>query len=334
MAYSEEILARAEARLKGAQEAHQSQRGTLRREIYKKIPRTGEIARLLRMPAPKILAASLRKGLDGQEALAALRRENLALQDEQAALLAQGGYPPDALDLLPYCPVCNDRGWRGSTMCGCLKALCQEEQIKSLSSLLTLGEQSFETFRLDYYGRELGPDMKRTPREHMEVIQTICRNYAAHFGAMARKSLFLTGHPGLGKTFLSACMARVVSERGYSVVYDTAANIFSRFETRKFARDAEEIRQAEADARRYLTCDLLILDDLGSEFTTPFIQAALYEVINTRLVEGKHTVISSNLDMNAIRQRYTPQVASRLEGEYQILPFVGQDIRLLKKQRG
>jgi DNA replication protein DnaC len=151
---------------------------------------------------------------------------------------------------------------------------------------------------------------------------------------MARKNLFLTGNPGLGKTFLSACMARVVSERGYSVVYDTAANIFSRFETRKFARDAEEIRQAEADARRYLTCDLLILDDLGSEFTTPFIQAALYEVINTRLVEGKHTVISSNLDMNAIRQRYTPQVASRLEGEYQILPFVGQDIRLLKKQRG
>ena len=334
MAYSEEIISRAEARLKRAQETHQTQRDTLRREIYKKIPRTGEIDRLLRMTAPKILAASLRQGLNQQEALAALRRENLALQDEQAALLAQGGYPPDALDLVPYCPICNDRGWRGSQMCGCLKILCQEEQIKSLSSLLNLGEQSFETFRLDYYGRELGPDMKRTPREHMEAILTICRNYAEHFGTMARKNLFLTGNPGLGKTFLSACMARVVSERGYSVVYDTAANIFSRFETRKFARDAEEIRQAEADARRYLTCDLLILDDLGSEFTTPFVQAALYEVINTRLVEGKHTVISSNLDMNGVRQRYTPQVASRLEGEYQILPFVGQDIRLLKKQRG
>ena len=334
MAYSEEIISRAEARLKRAQEAHQTQRDTLRREIYQKIPRTGEIDRLLRMTAPKILAASLRKGLNQQEALAALRRENLALQDEQAALLAQGGYPPDALDLLPYCPVCNDRGWRGSTMCGCLKALCQQEQIKSLSSLLNLGEQSFENFRLDYYDRTYWQEYNRSPRENMEMVLTNCRSYADFFGTYPHKNLFLFGTPGLGKTFLSACIARVVSEKGHSVVYDTAANIFSRFETRKFARDAEESRQAEADARRYLTCDLLILDDLGSEFVSPFVQAALYEIINTRLVEGKHTVISSNMNMNAIRQRYTPQVASRLEGEYLPLPFFGQDIRLLKKQRG
>ena len=334
MAYSEEIISRAEARLKRAQEAHQTQRDTLRREIYQKIPRTGEIDRLLRMTAPKILAASLRKGLNQQEALAALRRENLALQDEQAALLAQGGYAPDALDLLPYCPLCNDRGWRGSTMCGCLKALCQQEQIKSLSSLLNLGEQSFENFRLDYYDRTYWQEYNRSPRENMEMVLTNCRSYADFFGTYPHKNLFLFGTPGLGKTFLSACIARVVSEKGHSVVYDTAANIFSRFETRKFARDAEESRQAEADARRYLTCDLLILDDLGSEFVSPFVQAALYEIINTRLVEGKHTVISSNMNMNAIRQRYTPQVASRLEGEYLPLPFFGQDIRLLKKQRG
>ena len=126
----------------------------------------------------------------------------------------------------------------------------------------------------------------------------------------------------------------MVSEKGYSVVYDTASNIFSRFETKKFAKDGEEARQADQDTRRYLRCDLLILDDLGSEFTTPFVQAALYELINTRLVEGKHTVISSNLNLGAIRQRYTPQVASRLEGEYLSLPFFGQDIRQLKKQRG
>ena len=117
------------------------------------------------------------------------------------------------------------------------------------------------------------------------------------------------------------------------MVYDTAANVFSRFEKRKFARFGEDARQAEADTRRYLTCDLLILDDLGSEFTSPFIQAALYEVVNTRLVEDKHTVISSNLSLDAIRQRYSPQVASRLEGEYLPLGFFGKDIRLLKKQR-
>lgn len=334
MAYSEEIIARSEARLKQAQKAHRDQQALLRQEIYQNLPRAREVDRLLRQTAPRILAASLRKGLGQEDALAALRRENLALQDEQAALLAGAGYAPDALDDTPLCPVCNDRGWKGSAMCGCLKSLCRQEQIKSLSSLLNLGEQSFETFRLDYYDRSVWPDFKRSPREHMEMVLTICRNYADLFGTYSHKNLLLSGSPGLGKTFLSACIARVVSEKGYSVVYDTAANIFSRFETRKFARDGEEARQAEHDARRYLTCDLLILDDLGSEFATPFVQSALYELINTRLVEGKRTVISSNLNLAGIRQRYTPQVASRLEGEYFVLSFFGQDIRLLKKQRG
>ena len=219
-------------------------------------------------------------------------------------------------------------------MCQCLKDLCRQEQIKSLSSLLDLGGQSFETFRLDYYDRMVWQEFRRSPRENMEFVLSACRSYAEFFGTSSPKNLFLNGTPGLGKTFLSACIARVVSEKGYSVVYDTASNIFSRFETKKFAKDGEEARQADQDTRRYLRCDLLILDDLGSEFTTPFVQAALYELINTRLVEGKHTVISSNLNLGAIRQRYTPQVASRLEGEYLSLPFFGQDIRQLKKQRG
>ncbi len=334
MAYSEEILARAEARLKQAQQAHREQQLAQRRAIVQKLPRAGEIDRLLRQTAPRILAASLRKGLDQQAALAALRKENLALQDEQAALLAKAGYPPDAMEDTPFCPLCSDRGWQGPRMCQCLQTLCQQEQIKTLSSLLNLGEQSFESFRLDYYDRTVWPDYRRSPRESMELVLSTCWNYAHHFGSYAYKNLFLSGSPGLGKTFLSACIARVVSEKGYSVVYDTAANIFSRFETRKFARDGEEARQAEADTRRYLRCDLLILDDLGSEFTTPFVQSALYELINTRLVEGRQTVISSNLNLAAIRQRYSPQVASRLEGEYQLLLFFGQDIRQLKKQRG
>ena len=334
MAYSEEIIARGEQRLQERQALRRREKADLRREIAQKLPRAVEIDRLLAQTAPRILAASLRRGLGQQETLAALRRENLALQDEQAALLAQGGYEPDALDDTPFCPLCQDRGWKGSVMCGCLKDLRREEQIKSLSSLLDLGGQSFETFRLDYYDREIWPDYRRSPRENMELVLTYCRNYAEFFEEYSHKNLFLYGAPGLGKTFLSACIARAVSEKGYSVIYDTAANIFGRFEARKFARNEEDARLAETDARRYLTCDLLILDDLGSEFTSPFIQAALYEIINTRLIEGKRTVLSSNLTLAGIRQRYTPQVASRLEGEYLALPFFGKDIRFLKKQRG
>ena len=124
-----------------------------------------------------------------------------------------------------------------------------------------------------------------------------------------------------------------VSENGFSVVYDTAISLFAAFESRKFSRDMEEGRQARDETRRYLHCDLLILDDLGSELTTQFTQSALYELINGRLVGGKRTVISSNLSMEEAAVRYSPQIASRLEGEYHMLRFFGEDIRLQKKQR-
>ena len=200
-----------------------------------------------------------------------------------------------------------------------------------LSKLLDLGEQSFDAFRLDYYSQTPWPGRGTSPRENMEFVHEVCLSYARKFGKFPIKNLFLSGAPGLGKTFLSACIARTVSERGHSVVYDTAGNVFAQFEARKFQRDSADGREAKDETRRYLNCDLLILDDLGSELTTQFTQSALYELVNTRLVGGRHTVISSNLSMEEAARRYAPQIASRLEGEYHILHFFGDDIRLLKK---
>ena len=218
-------------------------------------------------------------------------------------------------------------------MCTCLKKLCGEEQIKELSKLLDLGEQSFETFSMDYYSPLPWPGEALSPRENMEFIFDLCSNYARKFGPFKLRNLFLSGAPGLGKTFLSACIARTVSENGFSVVYDTAVNVFARFEEQKFARDRLDAEEAKDETKRYLGCDLLILDDLGSELTTPFVQSALYTLINARLMAGKQTVISSNLTMTQVRQRYTPQISSRLEGEYRVLPFYGEDIRLQRKQQ-
>ena len=194
-------------------------------------------------------------------------------------------------------------------MCACLKALCTEEQIRELSKLLDLGEQSFDSFSLDYYSPLPWPGESLSPRENMEFIFDVCSSYARKFGRFYFRNLFLTGAPGLGKTFLSACIARTVSESGFSVVYDTAVNIFTRFEEQKFARDRLEAGEAKDETRRYLGCDLLILDDLGSELSTPFVQSALYTLINTRLTADKRTVISPNLTMDQVRARYTPQIA-------------------------
>ncbi len=324
MSYDAAVLRRAAARLEEQRRLHRRALEERRAEVELRVPRVAEIDARLRRTLLDVARATFQGG-DPTPSINALRDENLALQAERERLLAAAGYPPDVLEDKPACPKCGDKGWVGSQMCDCLKVLCAQEQIKELSKLLDLGEQSFQTFRLDVYSTEPWPKMGRSPRENMSLVLDICRNYAGKFGKYYFDNLYLYGDPGLGKTFLSACIARVVSENGFSVVYDTAGNVFAAFESQKFSRDGEDARE---EINRYLNCDLLILDDLGSEMTTALVQATLYTLINSRLTAGRRTVISSNLNPDQVRARYTPQIASRLEGEFRALPFFGADIRL------
>lgn len=333
MSYDPNVLRRATQRLEEDRRVRRDRTERLRAQAYAQQPRLLQLDRQLQGTMSRLVAAALRRGEDPAQAVRALREENLDLQRERAVLLGALGLPEDALDDKPACPLCSDTGWRGAKMCTCLKKLCAQEQIAELSKLLDLGEQSFDTFRIDYYSQTPWPGRGASPRENMELVYEVCLNYAQKFGRFYFKNLFLSGPPGLGKTFLSACIARAVSEEGFSVVYDTAGNIFAQFETRKFQRDSDDGREARDETRRYLNCDLLILDDLGSELTTQFTQSALYELLNSRLVAGRHTVISSNLSIEEAARRYSPQIASRLEGEYHVLHFFGDDIRLLKKNR-
>ena len=329
MAYTSQVINQATAELDRRRAAHQTRQRILRAEIYDRIAQVQEIDTALKKGMLALAAAAFNFGTDPTETVAAIRAENMALQQRRREVLLQHGYDPYCLDDKPMCPKCDDRGWVGAAMCSCLQELCARQQIENLSSLLELGDQSFETFSLDWYSPELDESIGMAPRELMSIAERICRNYAEKFGKYATHNLFLHGAPGLGKTFLSACIARVVSEAGFSVVYDTAVNIFNQFEAAKFTRNED----AEAAVRRYLSCDLLILDDLGSELTSPMSQSALYTLINTRLMEDKHTVISSNLSPEQIRARYLPMIASRLIGEYYELMFVGEDIREQRKKK-
>lgn len=333
MGYEASVLYRATRRLEEARRQREESLARRKAQIYAQLPRVREIDKELKGTVYQIIASSLREGRDPAPSIQVIKDHNLSLQAERTQLLLQNGWGADALDEQPACPRCNDTGWVGAQMCTCLKKLCGEEQIKELSKLLDLGEQSFETFSMDYYSPLPWPGEAVSPRENMEFIFDLCSNYARKFGRFKLRNLFLSGAPGLGKTFLSACIARTVSENGFSVVYDTAVNVFARFEEQKFARDKLDADEARDETRRYLGCDLLILDDLGSELTTPFVQSALYTLINSRLMANKQTVISSNLTMTQVRQRYTPQISSRLEGEYRVLPFYGEDIRLQRKQQ-
>ena len=329
MALDGKILRRALDRYEEEQRRRAEAVRRLREEIYEKDPRVAELDGLLRSSVAEAAAAALEGGRDLEAAVAAIQEKNLAAQEERAGRIAALGYPAGCIDEEPVCPRCRDRGWVGAEPCECLLKLYREEQRKELSRLLDLQGESFDKFRLRYYEDVPDPATGISPRRQMGMILNICRRYAENFGP-GSGSLFLTGAPGLGKTFLSACIAAAVSEKGYSVVYDTAVNVVSRFEEARFGRRGEP-EEAEADVRRCLRCDLLFLDDLGAEMVNSLSVSAVYELLNTRLREGRSTVVSSNLSAEEVGKRYSPQIASRLSGNFEELKFVGRDIRLLKK---
>ena len=321
MAYSEAVLHRARERLLQEKNLYEAETAARRAQVLQAYPRLREIDQALRQSVAGAVAAAFRKGEDTTAAIAALKEKNLALQREREWILASAELDESVLDPPPFCPHCGGSGYVGSSMCECLRELCRQEQKKELSSLLG-GKESFDGFRLDLYSTEPDPNLGVSPRQLMERTFRRCRRYAREFGAGA-PSLLFTGGPGLGKTFLSACLARAVADNGFSVVYDTAGKLFSDFEAVKFGGNQQDL------TRKYLQCDLLIIDDLGTEMTTQFTQSVLYRVLNDRLLENRPVIVSTNLSDQALRQRYSAPIASRLLGAFEVCLFLGQDIRQL-----
>lgn len=323
MAYSAEVIRRARERLAQAREDRESENRQHLAQAYEKCPRIRQIDLQLRRTMAQAAQAAFRKGSDGRAEMDAIRQENLALQQERARLVGQY-FEEGYLDDSPICTVCGGSGYVGSNMCECLRELCRQEQKKELT-FLSAGKDRFEQFSLDYYPDRLDPVMKVNVRSLMERNLQMCRRYAATFSEKSPNLLF-SGDTGLGKTFLSACIARVVADRGYSVVYESASHLFGKLERAKFYND----EQARQDSQRYTDCDLLIVDDLGTEMPSQFTTSALYTLINDRILYGRPMILSTNLNTEDFSRRYSSQVASRLNGNFQRVPFLGEDIRAKK----
>ncbi len=325
MAYSAEVVKRARARLAQAKEDRESENRQHLAEAYRQVPRIREIDGELRRTMAQAAMAAFQQGSDGRELMEKVRLQNLELQQERA-ILARENFEEGFLDESPICDNCGGSGYVGTSMCECLRELCRQEQKKELT-LLTGGKESFSQFRLDYYPDRIDPKYGASPRTIMERNFQNCRRYALTFAPSAGNLLFVGG-TGLGKTFLSACIARAVADRGYSVVYETASHLFSKLEQAKFSPNEDNRREAE----KFTACDLLIVDDLGTEMPGQFVTAALYSLLNDRILAGKPMVISTNLNVDEMSRRYSPQIASRLHGGFQRLTFVGEDIRVLKNR--
>ena len=325
MAYSSEVVRAARARL--AQE--KADRASRYREnlqiAYEKLPRLQEIDRLMRATMAAAAQAAFVRSGDGAALMEQAKNQSLGLQAEKDQLIAEN-FPQGFLEEGPVCRKCGGEGYIGTQMCDCLKELCCQEQRKQVS-LLSANRETFEDFNLNYYPDRVDPKYGASPRVIMKHNFDICRKYAADF-SMASGNLLFVGGTGLGKTFLSACIAAEAADKGYSVAYETASHLFAKLERNRFSPD-EESREA---VRKLESSDLLIVDDLGTELPGSFVTAALYTLVNDRLLAGKPMVISTNLLIDEIARRYNPQIASRLQGSFTRLTFVGEDIRVLKNR--
>ena len=323
MGYSTEVLSRATARLAAAKEDHISRNTARQAQVYRQVPRIQAIDKQMQRNMLQAAYCTFTEG--GQEAVEEAKAKNKVLQAERDALMAQH-FSSDYLSNKPFCGCCGGSGYIGTTMCKCLKELCIEEQRKELGAIFTGGE-CFENFRLDYYSDAVLPGVGKSPRQVMERTLSACREYARSFCADSG-NLMLSGGTGLGKTHMILAIGRAVGEMGYSVCYETAVSLFSKLEQAKF-NPCEETRRA---AERLEKCDLLIVDDLGTEMPGQFTTAALYGLLNTRLMARSPMVITTNLNVDEAGKRYSPQIASRLYGEFVRLTFVGSDIRILRNR--
>lgn len=326
MPYDGKLLARARAKLEERRAANLAEQRRRRRMVYHELPELERIDADMRRQMAELVRLTVSRRPDIRQRLDALREDSLLLQRRRAELLQAAGYSADFLDEIYSCPRCRDTGVYEGGVCSCLSRLYNAELTAELGALMH-GDECFERFDLSLYPAEADASGV-SAREAMALVYNSCRRFAENFSPSS-PNLLLQGGTGLGKTYLSACIARVVSAAGCSVCYDSASAALDCFESAKFQRDTAEGEAAALRVRRMQDCDLMILDDLGTEMLTPMSQSALYTLINTRLVNGKKMIISTNLTNDELSRRYSAQISSRILGEFIRLPFFGRDIRRL-----
>ncbi|MBQ8388521.1 MAG: ATP-binding protein [Clostridia bacterium] len=321
MGYNRENYARIremyETKYKIAQDAADARRA----ETQARIPGLEEIDRQLSSVGMRIMAEALGAGENCADKIAQIRSDTERLRAQKEQMLVAAGYPADYTDVKYECEKCSDSGFVDGYMCECMKRELVMAGYESSGIANLLRTQSFDTFSLDYY--------KNNPEAHrlMSMNLDYLKRYADGFRGRGSENLLLMGGTGLGKTHLSSSVAKRVIERGYDVYYVSAINMLSNFEYQRFGSSmSAEVESTD----RCFDCDLLIIDDLGTEITNQFSISVIYNLINTRLNTGKPTVVSTNLTQSELRQRYSDRITSRIFGEYRPIVFKGVDVRAQK----
>ncbi len=321
MKYSIDLLKQAGEIVNGRRKAAISIFEENKKIAYDKIPELSEIDSELSLSGSLISREVLSHKGDFTAALSKIKERNNALIERKKDLLSQNGFSKDFLDINYICKKCNDSGFVDAMPCECLiEVISSLEKEKEICS----GEPNpFDTFDLKYYPETLG----NIPcHSIMQSIFENCKQYSEEF-SRSSPNLLLFGGTGIGKTHISLAIAKTVQQKGFNVVYMSAPDLFTTLEKQRFNQE-----KTEQSIENILSYDLLVIDDLGAEFTTSFTVSALYNIVNTRILEEKPTIITANLTPSEISQRYSDRIASRLLGCYEHLRFCGNDIRILKKK--
>ena len=299
-----------------------------RHEVYQNLPRIRTIENQLKSISIKLARQILTKGSDAR-ALDRLRRECEALSCEKKQLLAESRFGAGFLETAYQCPACNDTGFVGSARCICLKQRLIQKyyDYSNLSGILE--QENFSTFDLRCYSTGVIASEDMSPRARMKAILKICREFAENFNNRENcQNLLFYGEPGLGKTFLCNCIAKEVLDKGATVLYSTAPKLFKALEAFRFNRqEAGDPETIEA----LTEVDLLIIDDLGTEISTMVTVSELFNILNSRLLENRSIIISTNLSPADFTNQYSERIVSRFFGNFKMLKFIGDDIRVKKK---
>ena len=291
--------------------------------IKRELPKAAEIFEELSKLRLELVKVVFTHGLNSDD-IEKIKQKQQSLSADLTKLLMDNGYPANFLEVVYTCHACSDTGDYGGKPCECFIKLVNHFNFEELCGVSQIKKCSFDTFSLDYYP-EKETELGVSPKEKMAENLEICKNYAKDFSKDS-KSIIMLGQTGLGKTHLSLAIATEVSKAGFRVLYGSAQNLLRAVEKEHFSGEDETIESI-------LECDLLVLDDLGTEFESKFNVSQVYNIINSRLNFSRPTIISTNLTISELEARYEQRVVSRLVGEYISLGFIGNDVRQIKSRK-